>query len=670
MKIKTKILSAFIAGAVTVTSFGGVMPSVVPETGNYIQVNADDVNTDTSGTCGENITWELDSEGTLTISGSGDMANYEYDGSPFYERTDIKNVIISDGVTGIGENVFYKCTALASVNIPESVTSIGKEAFYNCSGLTSVTIPDLVTIIGGWTFHDCSGLTSVTIPNSVTSIERFAFVGCSALKSITIPDSVKIIDFGAFNDCTSLTSVTIPDSVTSIDSVFINCSDLTDITIRNPECEIGDTPATISNGFNNDTGYFYNGTIHGYKNSTAQAYAEKYGYKFASLDDDPAVTAPNAVIDPVTTTTTVTADKKLPTEGTCGEGLTWKLSDDGILTISGKGEMDHSFSYSFGGGYSSPWKGRTDIKSVVVEKGVLSISYESFENCTALESVTLPEGLKSIGDTFEGCTSLKKMNIPDSVEYLAWHALLDTPLVQNQTGDVAYVGNWVVGAAPGVKNAVFREGTTDIAMGMFKDCSELETVTFPDSLRAIHVLDFYNCDSLTSVTIPKNVKVYDDVFGDCDNLKEVTISEGCSLNAQEDCGGRTMVSFFNCENLEKVTVLEDNLSELWFGKDWSDEYGGYQDISNITIYGHSGTQTEKTAKEKGYKFEVIDDTSAPVGDANGDGKLNVRDAAYIAKMLAQGKADELPESADFNGDGNINVRDAAAIAKFLATGKK
>ena len=163
-----------------------------------------------SGTCGaegdgSNLTWTLDSEGVLTISGSGDMYDYGSSDAPWHGR--VKSAVIAEGVTSIGEYAFYDCRSLTSVTIPDSVTSIGDDAFNGCESLTSVTIPDSVTSIGGNTFRDCISLTSVTIPDSVTSIGGCAFMDCSSLKSVTIPDSVTIIGGSAFSDCDNLTDV-------------------------------------------------------------------------------------------------------------------------------------------------------------------------------------------------------------------------------------------------------------------------------------------------------------------------------------------------------------------------------------------------------------------------------------------------------------------------------
>ena len=139
-----------------------------------------------SGSCGENVTWTLTADGTLTISGTGAMTDYTYDSrSPWYScRTYIKRVVMQQGVTSIGDHAFWDCSGLTSVTIPDGVTSIGDSAFSGCTALTSVTIPGSVTSIGGGAFSGCTGLTSVTIPDSVTSIDGYAFSGCDSLTDV------------------------------------------------------------------------------------------------------------------------------------------------------------------------------------------------------------------------------------------------------------------------------------------------------------------------------------------------------------------------------------------------------------------------------------------------------------------------------------------------------
>ncbi|MBP3569394.1 MAG: leucine-rich repeat protein, partial [Lachnospiraceae bacterium] len=168
---------------------------------------------------GSNITWTLYSDGTLTISGSGAMCDYETDffEAPWNEhKNDITTVIIEEGVTTIGRYAFMDCRALIQITIPQSVTTIGKGAFYYCDGLTSVTLPNSISTIQEQTFYSCSSLISLTIPSGVTTIEPYAFTECYDLNSITIPEGVTTIGEMAFCDCTSLETIVIPSSVTTI----------------------------------------------------------------------------------------------------------------------------------------------------------------------------------------------------------------------------------------------------------------------------------------------------------------------------------------------------------------------------------------------------------------------------------------------------------------------
>ena len=224
----------------------------------------------------QDFSWKL-TDGVLTISGSGDMPNYGGDAPWASQCSEIKEVVILQGVTSIGDWAFYNCDSLTSVSIPEGVTSIGDDAFRYCSSLASISIPSSVTSIGYDAFRDCSSLTSVSIPEDVTSIGWSAFSGCSSLANIEvaennpnyssengvlynknktvliryaigksdtefiIPGSVTNIGKHAFEDCSSLTSVSIPEGVTSIgDDAFSRCSSLTSVSIPSSVTSIGD----------------------------------------------------------------------------------------------------------------------------------------------------------------------------------------------------------------------------------------------------------------------------------------------------------------------------------------------------------------------------------------------------------------------------------------------
>ncbi len=165
-------------------------------------------NAETSGTCGENLTWSL-VDGVLTISGTGEMESYSSRTSaPWYKYKDgVANVVITDGITSIGDHAFQDCSGLTSITLPDELTSIGGSAFWGCSGLTSITLPNRITSIGGGAFSDCSNLTEITIPDKITSIRGNVFRGCSGLTSVTIPAGITSIGNSAFSGCNSLTDV-------------------------------------------------------------------------------------------------------------------------------------------------------------------------------------------------------------------------------------------------------------------------------------------------------------------------------------------------------------------------------------------------------------------------------------------------------------------------------
>ena len=306
------------------------------------------------GTCGYNlITWVLTEDGTLTISGSGNMKDYSSSSvAPWYSnRTKILSVVVEPGVESVGNYAFYACLKLASVSLPGGVKSVGQSAFQDCAKLTAVEIPEGVTSIGYRAFYGCSGLTSVTIPEGVTSIGSSAFSGCRSLTSVTIPEGVTSIDYYTFEDCSSLTSVTIPESVTSIgNSAFSGCSGLTSVTILEGVTSIGN-----------------------------QAF-----YGCSSLTS---VTIPEGVTS-------------------IGDSAFWGCSGMTSVTIP------DSVTSIDGGAFS----GCSSLTGVTIPGGVTSIGGSVFYGCSSLTSVTIPEGVTSIGSSaFDGCSSLTSVTIPDSV---------------------------------------------------------------------------------------------------------------------------------------------------------------------------------------------------------------------------------------------------------------
>lgn len=198
---------------------------------------------------GSGVTWQLtentdgSSTYTLTISGSGAMEDYLMSSNQPWRsfRKQITSVVVSPGVTSIGNLAFTRSCNIIHVDIADSVVSIGEQVFSECSSLTNITVPQSVTYIGVNAFDSCTNLSSITLStNNITSIRPYTFSGCSELSSIVIPDGVTSIQLGAFSNCTKLTSITIPDSVTTIAPwAFNNCSSLTSITIPGSVTSIG-----------------------------------------------------------------------------------------------------------------------------------------------------------------------------------------------------------------------------------------------------------------------------------------------------------------------------------------------------------------------------------------------------------------------------------------------
>ena len=206
-----------------------------------------------SGSVGTKLNWSIDRRtGSLTIDNKGKMVNFILDAAPWEEYYQyIHHVVINEGCETIGTNAFSGCDYIQTVKLPDSLTELPGSVFYNKDYLTSVDLGNGIKSIGDSAFFSCSSLTSVTIGNSVTSIGSGAFNGCNSLESIELPYSVRTIDSSAFSNCKSLTS----------------------ITIYNRNCSISETAISIY------------ATIYGFKGSTAETFADTYGYEFVAIDD-------------------------------------------------------------------------------------------------------------------------------------------------------------------------------------------------------------------------------------------------------------------------------------------------------------------------------------------------------------------------------------------------
>lgn len=285
---------------------------------------------------GNSIEWNFDkATGELTISGHGDMEDYDNDNntSPWYKYAkSIKKVTVNEGVTSIGNLAFYECVKLQRVTIPNGVTRIGDSSFSLCESLTNVIIPESTTVIGDGAFFGVP-MTSISIPEGVSSIgsdaflateisfleipanviyigdrafannflitikvspdnsyycndehgvlfnksktELIQFPGGNDITTYNVPDGVKTIRTGAFEDSIHLEKVTVSKSVEFIGNIaFQGCSNLKEVEVLNKYCKFYEYDDAI---FPEET------TIYGYKGSTAEKFAKEYNRKFVAL---------------------------------------------------------------------------------------------------------------------------------------------------------------------------------------------------------------------------------------------------------------------------------------------------------------------------------------------------------------------------------------------------
>ena len=588
MKQKSKKTAKSIIAGVLLACM--LMSGGLSTVGSYITqgivASAADVTVVESGSCGaegNNVVYTLDSEGTLIISGSGKMVSFDWWGrSTFHNDSNIKQVIIKDGVTSIGIDAFDGFTGLTSITIPDSVTEIGSGAFYNTAwynnqpdGLvyagkvvyeykgempenTSIQLKKGTVGIADDAFEYCTGLTSITIPDSVTSIGDYAFEYCTGLTSITIPDSVKSIGNGAFLRCTGLTSITISDSVTSIgDDAFRNCTGLVSIdvdknntvyssdngvllnkdkttvilcprgkkgtyTIPDSVTSIGDDAFEYCTGLTSIT---IPDSV-----TSISYYAFRICTGLVSIDVDKNNTvysSDNGVLLNKDKTTIILCPECKKGTYTIPNSVT-SIGDDAFYGCTGLTSITIPDSVTSIG--DDAFEDCTGLTSITIPDSVTSIGDDAFEYCTGLTSITIPNSVTSIGDdAFYGCTGLTSITIPDSVTEIGSGAFYNTAWYNNQPDGLVYAGKVVYeykGEMPENTSIQLKKGTVGIVDDAFYDCTDLTSITIPNSVTSIGDCAFYGCTGLTSITIPDSVmEIGLSAFEDCTDLTSVEISD-------------------------------------------------------------------------------------------------------------------------------------------------
>ena len=254
----------------------------------------------------------------------------------------------------------------------------------------------------------------------------------------------------------------------------------------------------------------------------------------------------------ISATTGIDFEENVNYSGSCGDNAYWRLSDDGVLTIYGSGEMYNYNEYNV-----SPWyKYRKRIIKVYIADGIKHIGVCAFYKCLALRYIKISDGVKSIGDNaFWRCTSLTSVTIPDQITIIEDRIFME---------------------CTGLKSITLPNSITSIGNGAFWDCRYLKNITIPNSVINIDDIAFEYCSNLQSITIPYSVKsIGYSAFRYCYGLTSITIS-----NSVTNIGGS---AFEYCESLESITI-PDSVTSIGAGA-----FNGCKILTSITVDKNNST---------------------------------------------------------------------------------
>lgn len=559
-----------------------------------------------SGTWG-NLNWELDTEGTLSISGSGAMNDFDYSSSSAWResKTTIKTVELAIGITSIGNYAFEDCSILSRVNLPDGLTAIGYRAFDGCKGLSSITIPQNVTRIEEGAFQYCTELTNIFIPSSVTSIGRAAFQSVPVVYYEGTTEQWNSAYQKNNNESFAGFLICLGDAEQTIDSGV--CGDDTTWTIDNKGV------LTISG-----SGPMKNYTLMGtkpwdrYRNSIIQICIMEGVTQIGDYAFDNHRLVKEAVIP-----NSVNAIGSYAFDS-CIRLLNVSIPD-GVINI-GRGAFQSCDS----------------LTSISIPNGITSISPYSFSHCGGLTSITIPDDVTSIGyASFDFCSSLSNITFSGNLAFIDSYAfsgcdnLTDIYYGANESrkwtmlnssawsldgNNCLYNAQWHFTEAESgwdycgqnlfwrynsntktlqikgsgemwparfpsppwsnyrsdIITIIMEDGVTTIGEYAFSDCSSLKNITIPSSVTTIGDYAFSNCSSLTSFAIPSNITtIGQGTFSGCQSLASITIPSSITTISKE--------SFAFCSSLTSVTI-SSGVSIIDEGVFWYC-YG----MTNITI---------------------------------------------------------------------------------------
>lgn len=398
-----------------------------------------------SGDCGadgSNVTWTLDADGVLTISGEGEMKDYieiNENGNPVemersWDKDAVKKVVVENGVTKIGAYAFgdcdrcaeavigdtvtyigersFSCIDLASVNIPDGVTYIGETAFWGTS-IESLTLPDSITYLGGGAFYCCLDLKSINIPKGVKSINGDTFSYCYALENIDIHKNIEEIAINAFGECTSLKSINVDADnqyYCSVDGVLFN-KEQTEL-LRYPSAK-ADKSYIVPNGIEYIGEDAFEYTL--LEEITLPESLKSIGeWAFCPAENLKSIRIPSNV-ESIAENTFILCGAL--SEITVDENNEYYSASDNILFNKDKTKLVRYSPCKTDTAYSIPssvkeiasraFDGNKNITRVSIPHGVTMVDRYTFRDCTSLAEVYIPNTVTKIGAwAFENCDAV------------------------------------------------------------------------------------------------------------------------------------------------------------------------------------------------------------------------------------------------------------------------
>ena len=552
------------------------------------------------GSCGANVTYTLDSNGLLTISGNGAMTNYYIDStseqSPFYNNLNIKYVIIENGVTSIGSYSLYNCDSITDISLSNSVTSIRYSAFSHCDALSSVIIPDSVTDILPNAFSHCKNLSYVKLGKNVKNLYYGAFYSCLNLETIIFTSDGITFESDVFYGCSNASvyistinawlnmqlkygttsplqkngklyinnelasQITIPNTTTEINNyAFYGCINLTSVKIPNSVTKIGEEAFLFCDNLSD---VYYNGTKAQWnKVSVADSYINAAIIHCTDGDVNMSV-PPESDFEFVAGTIVkyTGSDKFVNIPKTINGMVVKKIANEAFY---GNSNIDHVYLpdsiVSIG---DSAFKNCIQLRKIVISKSATTIASSAFYNCYSLTSITIPASVTYINDNaFYNCYNLTSVYITNLAKWcnIQFDGYYSNPL---RYSAFLYINGQLA---------------TDI--------------TIPESVVTINDYSFFCCNSLTSVTIPKSVTyIGEGAFSNCNNLTSVYIKDlatWCNIQFNNynsnplNSGANLYINgqlatditipdsitsigdyvFYNCDNLISITI-PDSVTDI------------------------------------------------------------------------------------------------------------